>query len=187
MLRSITSDASASVDLGTVSARDAVMLVYGWSLAKAKGPVDLNLVYPVEPTWAFSCRFLGQQGAMDELPMDILMESVRRATGLDLKIEGRQLLVGGLTSANVAELDELLHIHVNRKAVDGLRALVGFGAVVNVGTSVPLIGWLLDLELVELLGIESLIGPCSWAWGLTLPMLIIQLALFAGRVKSETS
>lgn len=187
MVISVTSDAFVSLDLGTVSVRDAVMLVYGWHLAKAKGDVNLTLVYPVEPAWPFSFRYMGQLGAMDELPIDTLIGSIESATGLKFKVDGRQLLVSGLTSEDVADIVELLHLHVNRAAVDGMRTLVGLGAVVNAGSSVPLLGWLFELEAVELLGAEALIGPCCWVWGMTLPLLLIQLVFFARRVLHTTS
>lgn len=182
MVRSITSDAFVSIDLGTVSYRDAVRLVYGWHVAKGKGIEDLSLVYPQEPAWSSAFRMMSQFGAIDELPIDVLVTSVQKETGLEFKLDGRQLLIKGLASENVPTIAELLHHHVNRNAIDGMKAIVGFGAVVNAGSSVPLVGWLLDLELVELLGAEALIGPCCWLWGLSLPLLVIQVALLTRRV-----
>lgn len=181
MVLAVTSDAFVSVDLGTVSVRDAVMLVYGWHLASKRGEVDLSRVYPVEPAWPFTFRYMSQLGAMDELPINTLIGLIQTDTGLTFKVEGRQLLVRGLTSEAVADIVELLHLHVNRSAVDGMRTIVGFGALVNVGSSVPLLSWLLDFELLEILGAEALIGPCCWLWSATAPLLAIQLFLFARR------
>ncbi len=182
MTLKITVDASASVDLHTVGARDAVRLVYGYVLASRKGtPVNLDAVYPVEPNWPSPYRYMSQMGAVDELPFNVLVETIERETGLKLTIDGRRLLIAGMKADDVAAIVELLNLHILRAAQDGMTTMVGVGAVVNAGSAIPLIGWLLDLELLEIAGAASIVGPCAWVFGITLPAMLLQLGILVHR------
>ena len=189
MTLALTAESACSIELGSLSHRDVVELIYGWHLARAKGPVDIERVRPKTPdsAWTSSMRLLYQMGGIDEVPLELVIRSVERETGLKLSLDDKRVAISGLCSADFVEVVQLLQHRSERASTLGLRSIVGLGAAVNVGTSFPLVGWILDLELLEVIGIESVMGPCLWAWGATVPMLIAQVLLLRRGAKRATA